>query len=62
MWEEILKPDWSMVQHDTKANVWQAKRQRLLDHKVNEMLREGWVNYRPNTHTFLETEMKLREE
>jgi hypothetical protein len=58
----ILAPHWGMVQQDTKANVWQTKRQKLLDHEVNEMLCKGWVDYHPNTHTLLESEMKLREE
>ena len=51
-----------MVQHDTKANVWQAKKQKLLDNKVNGILCKGWVDYHPNTYMLLESEMKLREE
>jgi hypothetical protein len=41
---EIIAPDWSMVQHDTEANVWQAKRQKLLDLEVNKRLCKGWVD------------------
>jgi hypothetical protein len=59
---EITTPDWSMVEHNTEANVWQDKRQKLLDNEVNGMLCEGWIEYRPNTHHLLESEMKLRQE
>jgi hypothetical protein len=59
---EILMPAWDEVQHNTEANVWQNKKQALLDVKVTKMLCKGWVDYRPNTHTLLKREMKLREE
>jgi hypothetical protein len=59
---EIMTPDWSMTEHDTEANVWQNKSQKLIDNEVNGMLCEGWTDYRPNTYTLLESEMKLREQ
>jgi hypothetical protein len=59
---EILAPNWSEVQHDTEANVWQNQKQKLIDTEVTKMLCKGWVDYRPNTHTLLKSEMTLREE
>jgi hypothetical protein len=59
---EILAPDWSMTDHDTEANIWQSKRQKLIDNKVNRMLCQGWTDYRPNTHMLLESEIKFREQ
>ena len=56
---EIMTPDWSMTEQDTEANVWQSKRQKLIDNEVNGMLCEGWTDYHPNTYMLLESEMKL---
>jgi hypothetical protein len=59
---EITEPDWSMVQHNTEANVWQAKQQTLMDHEVTKILCRGWTNYRPNTHILLKSGTQLRKE
>jgi hypothetical protein len=48
---EILTPDWSMIQHDTEVNVWQSKKQALLDNEVTQMLCKGWADYHLSTHT-----------
>jgi hypothetical protein len=57
-----MMPDWSMTKHDTKANVWQSKSQKLIDNQVNGMLCKGWTNYCPDMYTLLESEMKLQEQ